>query len=55
MRRRGDLVEMKRHAGRPQDLADLAGLEGSGEGHGEPRREAPLDAVSITMEVAGRW
>jgi len=32
---RADLIEMKRHAGRPQDLADLAGLEGSGEGHGE--------------------
>lgn len=26
---RADLIEMKRLAGRPQDLADLAGLEGS--------------------------
>lgn len=30
-----DLVEMKRSAGRPQDLADLAGLDASAEGSGE--------------------
>lgn len=32
---RADLVEMKRRAGRPQDLADLAGLDASDEGRGE--------------------
>lgn len=31
---RADLVEMKRRAGRPLDLADLAGLEGSSEDGG---------------------
>ncbi len=30
-----DLVEMKRRAGRPQDLADLAGLDAGPEGSGE--------------------
>jgi len=32
---RFDLVEMKRRAGRPQDLADIAGLDASSEGGGE--------------------
>lgn len=33
---RADLIEMKRRAGRPQDLEDIAGLEASDERRQEP-------------------